>query len=270
MKKIILIFILIFSFSKAFSVGHFIIEINDDFKKIFNDANVQGAVFVLAPSDSILYTNDFNWLEKGFLPASTFKIPNSIIALETGVVEDAGTIFKWDGKDRYLDVWEQDLSFAEALKFSCVPCYQEIARKIGPKRMREYLDKFEYGNMVFDSSTIDLFWLEGKSTVTPAQHIEFLKKLYESILPISERTEKIIKEMLILEEEDGYRLSGKTGWAIRNGNNTGWFVGYIEAGGNVYYFATIIIPEEKFNMKLFPKIRAEITKEALRKIGIIK
>lgn len=97
------------------------------------------------------------------LPASTFKIPNSIIAVELGIIENDTTILKWNGEQRKMDIWEKDLSFKDAFRISCVPCYQEIARKIGTIKMKEYLEKFEYKNMIFDSLTIDNFWLEGNS-----------------------------------------------------------------------------------------------------------
>lgn len=64
------------------------------------------------------------------------------------------------------------------LEFSCVPCYQEIARKIGTIKMKEYLEKFEYKNMIFDSLTIDNFWLEGNSKISQKQQIDFLRKFY--------------------------------------------------------------------------------------------
>jgi beta-lactamase class D len=162
-----------------------------------------------------------------------------------------------------LPIWEQDLNFRQAFQYSCVPCYQEIARKIGVERMKEYLAKLDYGNMVVDSASIDLFWLEGDSKINPFQQLDFLDRLYNSQLPISERTEEIIKRMMVIEENDTFKLSGKTGWSVRNGNNNGWFVGYLEKKGEVYFIATNIDPKVEFNMDLFPLIRKEISMRAL-------
>ena len=216
------------------------------------------------------YSNDFSRCDIGYLPASTFKIPNSIIALETGVVEDDSTLFKWDGEKRRLPAWEQDLIFRDAFQFSCVPCYQEIARKIGVERMKEYLTKLNYGNMIVDSATIDLFWLEGESTITMNQQLDFLKRFYNSELPISERTHEIMEHLLLIESNNSWTFSGKTGWSIRNGNNIGWFAGYLEKGNNVFFVVTNIEPKEAFNMDLFPKIRTQISLGALRKLKIIE
>lgn len=241
-----------------------------EFQHIIDSAKVAGAVLIYDSQEDIYYSNDFTWVNKGNLPASTFKIPNSIIALESGVVENDSTLFKWDGKKRYLKVWEQDLIFRKAFQLSCVPCYQEIARKIGEKRMNKYLSKLDYGNMKVDSTNVDVFWLEGDSRISQFQQIDFLKRFHESKLPISERTESIMKRMMIIEDNENYTLRGKTGWSIRNGNNNAWFVGYVKVENKEYYFATNVEPKKQFNMKIFSVIRKEITYEALKHLEIIK
>lgn len=238
------------------------------FQTIIDSANVDGAILIYDPDQDKYYSNDFEWAEKGNLPASTFKITNSIIALETGIVENDSVLFKWHGEKRRIKSWEQDLIFRDAFHFSCVPCYQEIARKIGVKIMTEYLDKLEYGDMKVDSANIDVFWLEGESQISQFQQIDFLKRFYQSDLPISEGTETIMKRMMIIEENAEYRLSGKTGWSIRNGNNNGWFVGYIECRNKTYFFATNVSPKEQFDMNMFPMIRKDLTYKALEHMNI--
>lgn len=244
--------------------------IRSDFQSIIDSLNVAGAVLIYDFQKDVYYANDFKWADKGNLPASTFKIVNSIIALESGVVENDSTLFKWKGEKRALKIWEQDLLFREAFHFSCVPCYQDIARSIGEKRMNVYLDKFDYGSMQVDSTTIDRFWLEGDSRISQFQQIDFLKRFYNAKLPISKRTESIMKRLMVIEENENYRLSGKTGWSIRNGRNNGWFVGYIEMGQQLFFFATNVEPQAQFNMDMFSMIRKEITYKALRQMDIIK
>jgi beta-lactamase class D len=238
-------------------------------QQILDSNHVSGCILVYDPADSVFYSNDFERCRTGHLPASTFKIPNSIIALETGVVEGDSTVIKWDGQKRRLPVWEQDLYFRDAFRVSCVPCYQEIARKIGVQRMKEYLSELNYGNMVVDSATIDLFWLEGESRISPFQQVDFLCRFYNSKLPVSARTDSIMKRILIIEENDTFHLSGKTGWSVRNGNNNGWFVGYVEKGKKVFYIATNIDPEADFNMDMFAVIRQDISMKAFKVLGIL-
>ena len=79
-----------------------------------------------------------------------------------------------------------------------------------------------------------------------------------------------MERLLLIESNDSWTFSGKTGWAIRNGNNIGWFVGYLEKGNNVYFVVTNIEPNEAFNMDLFPKIRTQISLGVFRKLGLIE
>jgi beta-lactamase class D len=240
-------------------------SLRPDFQHAFDSMNVSGTILIFDPYQQIYFSNDFQRADKKFLPASTFKIPNSIIGLETGVVENDSTMFKWDGQKRRLKIWEQDMMFRDAFHLSCVPCYQDIARKIGPVMMNDWLKKLEYGNMVVDSSNIDKFWLEGESGISARQQIDFLQRFYERKLPLSERTFSMMRSMMVIDSTRLYTISGKTGWSIRDGNNVGWFVGYAEQKNSVLYFATNLEPRQNFNMDMFPMIRGIITKRILDK-----
>jgi beta-lactamase class D len=235
-----------------------------EFQAILDSANVSGSILIWDFYAATYYSNDFKHCKKGYLPASTFKIVNSIIALETGVVEDLNTMFYWDSVPRRLDIWNRDLNFHDAFHASCVPCFQEIAREIGVERMNEYLKKLNYGNMIVDSSNIDKFWLEGESKISQFEQVDFLMRLYFEELNISRETTDTTFDLMLIEKDEYGYLYGKTGWAIRNGQNIGWFVGFIEDPGNyLVFFATNIEPNEEFNMDMFPMIRKNITKTVL-------
>ena len=126
--------------------------LSPELQPIFDSLDVVGSVLIYDLKNDTFYSNDFKWAQKGKLPASTFKIANSIIALETGVVKSDSSLFKWDGEKRFMKEWEQDLILRDAFHFSCVPCYQDIARKIGEERMNSYLTKLNYGDMRVNSS----------------------------------------------------------------------------------------------------------------------
>lgn len=241
---------------------------NQLFQEIIDSAQVDGSILIFNLKENAFISNDFDKSGIGHLPASTFKITNSIIALETGVAKNDCTLFKWNGEKRRLKNWEQDLILKQAFHYSCVPCYQEIARSIGVEQMQQHLKNLSYGNMDVDSSNLDLFWLEGYSRINQFEQIDFLRRFYHSELDISDSTESIMKRMMVIEENETYKLSGKTGWSITNEMDNGWFVGYIETKNNTYFFATNISPKQTGHMKNFGSHRKEITFKALAKLGI--
>lgn len=241
-----------------------------EFQTIIDSSEVVGAILIYDLKEDLYYSNDFEWANKGNLPASTFKIANSIIGLETGMIESDSTVFKWDGKDKWLKNWEQDLVLRDAFQFSCVHCYQEVATKIGSKTMNDYIKLIDYGNLKIDSTNIDKFWLEGESRISQIQQIDFLKRFYERKLPISERTEIIMKNIMFIEETDQYKLSGKSGLSNDNGQYNGWFVGYVELKNNTYFFATNLEPKKEFDFNSFINKRLHLSMNALKKMNVLK
>jgi beta-lactamase class D len=238
-------------------------------KSIFDKYGLTGTILILDPGENRYFGfNPSRW-DSGYLPASTFKIPNSLIGLQTGVI-DTGYIFRWDGKKRRLPQWEKDLTLRDAFRVSCVPCYQKLAGKIGPERMKSFLAKMNYPGMDVRSDNIDLFWLEGNSRITPREQVEFLKRLYEENLPLKKSVMQALKDIMVNETTPEYTLSGKTGWAVRNGNNYGWFVGWIEVKGKVHYIAALVEPKNQEKVDDFAMARKTVTMETLRYMGIIK
>jgi beta-lactamase class D len=178
-----------------------------------------------------------------FLPASTFKILNSLISLETGVVPDENTVIKWDGTHYDVLTWNQDHTLKTAIANSVVWYYQELARRVGKERMQKYVDAAGYGNHDI-SGNIDSFWLDGALRISANEQVEFLKRLYQDDLPFSQRNLHIVKDILVLEKTPLAQLSGKTGTQLRVKPGVNWFIGYVEKEGNVYLFATNLeLPE---------------------------
>ncbi len=174
-----------------------------------------------------------------FLPASTFKILNSLIGLETGVISDENYRIAWDGTNYEIPAWNQDQTLATAFQNSVVWYYQELARRIGEERMRQDVELAGYGNQDI-SGEIDTFWLEGSLRISADQQVDFLKRFYQNDLPFSKKSIDIVKKIMVLESADSYTFRGKTGSVQRLPIHTGWFVGYLERDGNVYFFATNI------------------------------
>ncbi|MEM7367792.1 MAG: class D beta-lactamase [Bacteroidota bacterium] len=257
------------SVSSYRDVGEPILQEVVQLQPYLDSLGFQGATVVFDPATNTYSGCNLERWSKGYLPASTFKIPNSLIALETGVVSGPDMVFPWDGKKRQLKIWEKDMTFREAFHISCVPCYQQIAREIGVSRMKEFTQKFEYGELDIREDNIDLFWLTGDSKISQFQQLDFLQKLYQERLPLSPATMETFKEMMVRDKTDTYTLRGKTGWAIRDGENIGWFVGYLEVGENVYFFATNIEPAESGEMIGFPEARVQLTMKLFHELHLI-
>lgn len=257
------------------SVAEEAIEIKEVVKSAFQsilDTNqIKGSILIYDSQLDTYYSNDFDWANRGFLPASTFKIANSIVALDLGVVASDSSISYWDGEDRWLPQWEQDLIFRDAFHLSCVPCYQEVARNIGEKRMNTYLTDMKYGDIKVDSTNIDMFWLEGDSRINQMQQIDFLRRFVKAKLPISARTHKIMKRMIVAEETEAYKLSAKSGLSNTNEQYNGWYVGYLEVDNNVCFFATNLEPkaQETFDFQGFIALRKNVTFDAFKKLKVI-
>lgn len=178
--------------------------------------------------------------EERLSPCSTFKIPNSLIGLETGVVKDENHVYKWDGVKRPIESWNRDHDLRSAIANSAVWYYQKLAAEVGETRMKEWLGKLHYGNEDI-SGGITTFWLDNSLKISANEQIDFLTKFYKNELPFSQRSLDIVKNVLILSKTDQSVFRGKTGSGYEeNGKTWGWFVGYVETGGNAYVFATNI------------------------------
>ena len=237
---------------------------------LYNQYGVEGCFALYKLKSDSLFLFNGSRCEKGFLPASTFKILNSLIALETGVLSSPADTIYWDGKKAWNDSWNQDHSLASAFRVSCVPCYQQIARKVGGKRMRYWTKAAHYGKMDIRAKNIDTFWLAGNSRISPLQQIDFLKRLYREELPFKRENQQAVKQIMLLEERPGYKLYGKTGWAQPDGRNIGWFVGWVETEQGVYIFANNVesplLPDGQ--NKDFGRSRREIAEVILtRELG---
>lgn len=172
-------------------------------------------------------------------PLSTFKIANSLIGLESGVIKDKDYIYKWNGSNYPIESWNKDQTLETAIANSVVWYYQRLAQNVGEKAMQEYINKLDYGNKDI-SGGISKFWLSSSLKISAKEQVEFLKKLYNNQLPFSTDNMQMVREIITLESNEGSTLSGKTGTSGGD-NELGWFVGIVTKDKNNYYFATNIL-----------------------------
>src|SRR5882762_6569702 len=214
-------------------------EIREDLAKHFTDAGTIGTFVGYKVDDYLIIASDKDRSGEAKLPASTFKIPNSLIALETGVVGDPDKdVFKWDGVVRSIEGWNRDHTLRSAIAASAVPVYQEIARRIGQERMQKYVDLFEYGNRDIGGG-IDQFWLTGNLRIDPIQQIDFVDRLRRGALPVAKRSQELVRDILPVTKSGDAVIRAKSGLlgAEVGKPSLGWLVGWAEKGSAATVFA---------------------------------
>lgn len=209
-----------------------------EWKSEFAERGVTGTALIYDEHDDRYHVFDRDRAQTPFLPASTFKVFNALVALDTGAVKDEYEVMRWDGVKREFEGWNRDHSLASAMRFSAVWFYQEVARRAGQQRMQEWLDKVGYGNRDIGGG-IDKFWLDGgKLRISAAQQIDFLRRLAHGELPFSARAQEAVRRITIVDAQSDYIEHGKTGFSHPRGNEyLGWYVGWIERSGRRWFFA---------------------------------
>lgn len=214
-------------------------EFREDLARHFFDLGTEGTFVGYKVDDYLIIASDKVRSGEARLPASTFKIPNSIIALETGVVADPDKdVFKWDGVTRPIEAWNKDHTLRSAIAASAVPVYQEIARRIGAERMQKYVDLFEYGNRDIGGG-IDQFWLTGNLRIDPIQQVDFVDRLRRGVLPVSKRSQELVRDILPVTKVGDATIRAKSGLlgAEAGKPQLGWMVGWAEKGSQQTVFA---------------------------------
>lgn len=254
------------------------VQVDDSLKHFFDENKVTGTFGIFDNGQGIftIYNLD-RYKDSTFLPASTFKIINSLIGIETGRIENEKMIIPWDGVVRVFSngdtakAWNKDLTMEEAFKTSAVPYFQEVARRIGKDTMQRWLDTLGFGSRYTKfkiTNNLDTFWLDNSLKVTPDEELGLVKKLYFNQLPFQSRTQEIVKKLMQQESNANYRLYYKTGMGYReNGNAIGWATGWIEENVHVYPFVLNIEGPHNIDMQT---VRMNILKGILTQQGFFQ
>lgn len=206
--------------------------------------------------------------DSAYLPASTFKIVNALIGLQTGKITSDSMVIKWDGVKRWNAAWNQDLSMYQAFRVSAVPYFQEVARRIGKDTMQFWLDSLSYGSKKI-KGPLDSFWLDNTLKITPDEQLGLVKRLYFNQLPFYRYNQEIVKRAMLFENNADYKLSYKTGLANReNGDPLGWVIGWIEENRHPYFFVLNI--ESKDPRADLSAVRLTMLKDILKQLGFMQ
>ncbi len=238
---------------------------DDSLQKYFDEYHVTGTfgMFNNGQAQFTIY-NLHRFTDSAYLPASTFKIVNSLIGLQTGIITNENMVIPWDGIVRSNPDWNKDLTMEQAFKVSAVPYYQEVARRIGKDTMQRWLDSLgyasKYGRAAINND-IDTFWLNNNIKITADEQLGLIKKLYFDQLPFQKRVQDIVKRVMLQQSNANYKLSYKTGWGFKeDGKSIGWIVGWEEENLHPYFFVLQIEGPHNMDIK---NIRTSILKNIL-------
>ena len=248
-------------------------------KKYFDSAGVSGCFGLFDNSQGQFFIYNLRaFKDSAYLPASTFKIVNSLIGIETGRINNENMVIKWDGVTRFYPSgdtaadWNKDLTMTQAFKTSAVNYYQEVARRIGKDTMQKWLDTLGYGQRYGKfkiGNNIDTFWLDNSLKITADEELGLVKKLYFNQLPFFKSTQKTVQDVMLQEDNANYKLAYKTGWGFQpDGSAVGWLTGWIEENRHPYFFVLQLIAKNHgYNMAT---ARIGILKSILRDKGFFQ
>lgn len=236
-----------------------------DWAAHFEETGVEGTIVVLDERDGARWVHNQERAAARFLPASTFKIPHALFALDAGAVRDEFQVFAWDGEARAIASWNRDQDLRSSMRDSVIWVYEEFARSIGEEAERRYLQQIDYGN-ADPSGGIESFWLDGALRVSAFEQVRFLQRLYRNALPFRIEHQRLVKDVMIAEAGRGWILRAKTGWQARVEPQVGWWVGWVERpDGAVFFALNIEMPNQAADL---PR-RETIARAALRSIGAL-
>ncbi|CCD95429.1 Beta-lactamase (OXA-5), class D [Bradyrhizobium sp. ORS 375] len=240
-------------------------EIRAGLAQRFTEAGTKGTFLAYKVEEYLIIASDTDRSGEAKLPASTFKIANSLIALETGVVEDPDKdVFKWDGVTRPIEAWNKDHTLRSAIAVSAVPVYQEIARRIGPERMQKYLEELDYGNHDIGGG-IDQFWLTGSLRIDPVEQVDFIDRLRRGALPLSKRSQDLTRDIVPVTKVGDAVIHAKSGLLGKEQGSLGWMVGWVDKGDQPTVFAmNMDCPEPRH-----VEARMTLTQACLKDIGAL-
>ena len=231
---------------------------------VFAGAGTTGAFVAIDTNGNVLHVHNAARANTPLCPASTFKIPNTLIALQRGIVDVRDTRFRWDGTDRGVAAWNRNQTLRSAFQVSCVWCYQEVARKVGRRAYLADLEAMGYGNRQIGDA-VDEFWLDGSLQISAVDQARFLSLLWQGLQPFRRDVVADLKTVMQVEQTNSYTLYAKSGWTGA-ALGVGWYVGVVETSNQTVAFA-LNLPMTRAEEA---PLRQQLAMQSLRRLGLIR
>lgn len=194
--------------------------------------------------------------EQRISPASTFKIPISLMAFDSSILL-APDRPEWPFQEGYADWnprWRQATTPASWMRDSVVWYSQRATQEIGAERFVAYVEAFGYGNRDISgdrdkTNGLTNAWLSSSLQISPIEQVAFLTRMIDGRLPVDGRAVEETKKLIEFDERpSGWRVFGKTGAGMPFGDDGellrgqpfGWYVGWAEKAGRTVVFARLV------------------------------
>ena len=225
---------------------------------------LEGTMVVASLHDGRRVAHNDSRANRRLPAASTFKILNTLIALEEKAIAGKDDVLRWDGRTYALPAWNRDQTLESAFRVSCVWCYRELARRVGAEAYRRYLHRSAYGELSepFDETA---FWLDGSLRISAVEQVKFLEQVYRRTLPFSVSSYETLRQIMLVEQTPAFAIRAKTGWAASASPQIGWYVGYVETPDDVWFFAMNLDVRGEQDLAA----RQAVTREVLIAKGIV-
>ena len=194
-----------------------------EIEKIFKNKEVEGTMVIESLNQNKSYIYNKQRAETFLSPASSFKIPHTLIALNEGLVT-VDSVINWDKNIGLVESCNANQTLKSSFKNSCIWVYQVFASTIDSSKYKNYLEQMDYGNKVVGND-VKNFWLDESLKINAFEQINFLKKLHKNNLPFKQNDIDALKNIMIDEKTSNYTIRSKTGWEGRYG----WYVGYVDS-----------------------------------------
>lgn len=233
-----------------------------DWSRLFTQTQATGCLVVMDARDGAeaLHVVNRERAERRYTPASTFKVPHSLFALDAGLLRDEFQVIKWDGVQRRVPAWNADQDLRSAMRNSALWVYERFARELGETRETDYLRKTGYGNALATGK--EPFWVDGGLAISAFEQVAFLQRLYRNQLPFDVSHQRLVKDVMVNEAGPDWLLRAKTGWSGR----LGWWVGWLERpNGAVFFAANIDTPNRDADLGK----RQAVVRAVLRELKVL-
>lgn len=236
----------------------------------------QGAVLctVLADGDSGGILQQQGDCQQRLSPASTFKIPLSLMGYDAGYLTDAhhpALPFR-EGYVALYPSWKSTIDPTSWMKNSVVWYSQQLTAWLGRQRLQRYVTQFDYGNRDLSGNPgmndgLTQAWLSSSLRISPLEQVAFLQKLVNRQLPVSPRAYAMTARITsVARLRGGWDVHGKTGTGYQmkpqDGPDLkhpiGWFVGWASKPGHTVVFASVIADEAPQDSGAGPRARSAL------------